>query len=66
MKFIQGEHAGLIWDAEENKPLADFKNGIFETDDEKVIAKLEKLGVDYKIPEKVTKVKPEKVAKVGE
>lgn len=65
MKFIQGEHAGLIWDKEENKPLADFKNGIFETDDEKVIAKLEAKGVDFELPEKVTKAKPEKVTKDG-
>lgn len=38
---------GIIWDAEENKPLASFgKSKTFETEDGKVAAKLKKLGFE--------------------
>ena len=56
MKFIQKD-ASIIWDAEKDCQLAEFKDGIFETDNEEVIAKLEKLDIDFEVPEKKTKVK---------
>lgn len=57
MKFIQGERAGLIWDAENDKPLADFVKGIFETSDETVIEKLTELGFDFEVPKRLQKLK---------
>jgi len=56
MKFIQKD-AQVIWDSEKDCQLAEFKDGIFETNNEEVIAKLEKLGIDYEIPTKIVKNK---------
>lgn len=44
MKFNKKD-ASIVWDAKENKPLAEFdKDGVFETSEKAVIKKLKDLG----------------------
>lgn len=45
-KYIFKEKLGIVWDADENKPLARFQKGVFETEDGKVASKLKKLGYE--------------------
>jgi len=47
---------GIVWDAEGNRPLVHFKNGVFETEDSKTVGKLKKLGYE---PAEVIKEKAE-------
>lgn len=47
---------GIVWDGEANKPLARFKDGVFETEDGKTAGKLKKLGYE---PTEVIKEKVE-------
>ena len=42
MATVKGH--GIVWDASANAPLIRFTDGVCEVTDEKVIAKLEKLG----------------------
>jgi hypothetical protein len=44
IKFIGN---GIVWDAERNRPLAEFKDGIFETEDMQTAAKLAGLGYEH-------------------
>ena len=44
---------GIVWDAKTNKPLAEFINGVFETEDKKVSDALKTRGCT------VEEVKPE-------
>ena len=49
MKFKITQKAGsakVIWDAENDKPLLEFKGGLFETDSESVASKAKDLGFD--------------------
>ena len=41
---ITGRKAGIIWDAQNNKPLIKFVDGEAETNDEAVAKKLQELG----------------------
>ena len=44
MFTITGMKAGIVWDAEHNKPLIRFVNGMATTTDKTVATKLQKLG----------------------
>lgn len=44
MKFYQSGKEAVVWDPEANTALVEFKNGVFETKDKGIIAKLKKLG----------------------
>ena len=44
MFTITGMKAGIVWDAEHNKPLIKFVNGTATTTDKTVAIKLQKLG----------------------
>ena len=44
MFTITGMKAGIVWDAEHNKPLIRFVNGVATTTDKAIATKLEKLG----------------------
>lgn len=41
---ITGKKAGIIWDAEHDKPLIKFVDGVAETNDESVAIKLRDMG----------------------
>ena len=49
MYKISGGNNKIIWDKVNNKPLAQFNNGVFETEDKKIADKLKKL--DYVVEE---------------
>lgn len=55
---IKGKENGVIWDANLNKPLIKFKNGIAETEDKKVADKLKEMGFD--IEDEIQDIKKEK------
>lgn len=40
MRFYQGLLPAVIWDPKVGAPMVEFKNGIFDTDDEKIIERL--------------------------
>ena len=44
MFIISGKKHGIVWDAEEHKPLIKFLDGKAETNDRKTAEKLKKLG----------------------
>lgn len=44
IKFIGN---GIVWDAERNKPLAEFKDGTFKTEDMQTASKLAGLGYEH-------------------
>lgn len=53
MKF---KGTGIVWDAQKNKELCRFtktglRQGVFETQDKKLIEKLKKLGYEFEITE---------------
>ena len=55
-----------VWDAEANAPLCEFVDGVFETEDEVIIGKLNDLGyigegVSDDVPEEEEVVSPEKI-----
>lgn len=43
---VKGRGNTIVWDSENNKVLAHFKGGIFETEDEAVAKRLRSLGYD--------------------
>lgn len=45
--FENASPFAIVWDADDDKQLAKFKNGLFETKNKKVVDKLLKMG--YKI-----------------
>lgn len=44
MFVITGKKNGVVWDGENNRPLATFKDGVFRTEDQSVAEKLKALG----------------------
>ena len=50
MYTIHGK--GIVWDAENNRPLAMFAGGLFMTSDETVALKLQEMGYRVDYPEK--------------
>lgn len=46
---VTGKKSGIVWDKEENKALAKFQKGVFETEDKKAAVKLKALG--YQVEE---------------
>jgi len=65
MKFKQDENAVIIWDAQNDKVLAKFEDGFFETNDEDVIKKMTDLGFDYELPSKDATPKEVPFKKMG-
>ena len=52
MIFYSEKKKEIVWDAEKEKALCQFEEGIFKTEDEKIIKKLKKLGYKYKTTKK--------------
>ncbi len=51
MKFYSGiEAAEIVWDAANNRVLCTFADGVYETDDERTIGLLKKLGYKHDEP----------------
>ena len=59
MVFRQGKKTAIPYDAKEDKPIAIFARGVYETKDEKRIAKLLELGYEAE-EEKPRKGRPPK------
>ena len=54
MRFYQGLLPAIIWDPKAGAPLVEFKQGVFDTEDEKIIALLHKRG--YLVEEDVNEL----------
>jgi len=61
---ITGKKAGILWDAENNKPMVKFVNGVAETDDEAVAIKIRDMG--YAVEGDFTPDNPYQKMKVDE
>jgi hypothetical protein len=61
---------GIVWDAENDKPLAEFIGGSFETNEDRIIDKLDELGFEsegeQKTFEEMTVAGLKKLAKAKE